>query len=84
MFFRVSPSSSEEGEGKEQRRVKTAPPSGHREGDESPPDPLEPWCTKDLVNINDILDPNDSEQPDDEPRAEMNLDDPEEEVQPEE
>lgn len=31
------------------------------------------------MNINDILDPNDSEQPDDEPRPEMNLDDPEEE-----
>lgn len=29
------------------------------------------------MNINDILDPNDSEQPDDEPHPEMNLDDPE-------
>lgn len=46
------------------KRGKSAPepkatPAGE-ERDVSPPDPLEPWSTKDLANINKLLDTDDN------------------------
>lgn len=59
---------NDEEEGKKsKRRGKSAPeakPSAAaaRDGDRdlSPPDPLEPWSTKDLANINKLLDTDDN------------------------
>lgn len=67
--FRVSPTSSDDGDANGQRRIKTAPPrdSGQDLDEDSPPDPLEPWSTRDLMNINQILDQNDSPLVGDEP-----------------
>lgn len=64
---RISPQSSDDGDGTSQRRVKTAPPRDSGQDEDSPPDPLEPWSTRDLMNINQILDQNDSPLVGDEP-----------------
>lgn len=61
--FRVSP---EEGEEKTKKRGKSAPEpkapgtAAPAEDVVSPPDPLEPWSTKDLANINKLLDTDDN------------------------
>lgn len=83
---RVSPTSSEEGDVKDPRRIKTAPPREYgQDGDESPPDPLEPWSTKDIMSINQILDPNDSPLVGDEPiPVPLDIEEPEQEAEPEE
>lgn len=66
--FRVSPTSSDEGDTTGQRRIKTAPPrNSGQDPEDSPPDPLEPWSTRDLMNINQLLDQNDSPLVGDEP-----------------
>lgn len=36
------------------------PAAAEGERDSSPPDPLEPWSTKDLANINKLLDTDDN------------------------
>lgn len=58
---------NDEEEGKKsKRRGKSAPEAkasaAARDGDRdlSPPDPLEPWSTKDLANINKLLDTDDN------------------------
>ncbi|XP_021695000.1 uncharacterized protein LOC5571743 [Aedes aegypti] len=64
---KVSPDTSNESvSGKKDKRMKSAPTGGggvrHRQlmdqetGGTSPPDPLEPWSTRDICNINKLLD----------------------------
>ncbi|EAT38898.1 AAEL009258-PA [Aedes aegypti] len=50
---KVSPDTSNESvSGKKDKRMKSAPTGGGT----SPPDPLEPWSTRDICNINKLLD----------------------------
>lgn len=63
---KVSPDTSNESvSGKKDKRMKSAPTGsgvrhrqlmGQEEGGASPPDPLEPWSTRDICNINKLLD----------------------------
>lgn len=56
IFFRVSPTEEDidGGNQRKDRRGKSA--QMRRRADASPPDPLEPWSTRDLANINQLLD----------------------------
>lgn len=62
----VRKNAEEEDAKKAKKRGKSAPetkPKGGKEDverDVSPPDPLEPWSTKDLANINKLLDTDDN------------------------
>lgn len=63
-LHRVSPEMDNEESKQSKKRGKSAPepkatPAGE-ERDVSPPDPLEPWSTKDLANINKLLDTDDN------------------------
>lgn len=66
LIFRISPEEEEQNdaEKKANKRGKSAPEGKKKdtEGnrDSSPPDPLEPWSTKDLANINKLLDTDDN------------------------
>ncbi|XP_065076368.1 uncharacterized protein iav [Ochlerotatus camptorhynchus] len=71
---KVSPDTSNESvSGKKDKRMQSAPTSSdrrprHRQlmdqetGGTSPPDPLEPWSTKDICNINKLLDTDTQEE----------------------
>lgn len=68
--FRISPEESKDEDPTKLRRGKSAPHEVSRHttdkaaadgGVQSPPDPLEPWSTKDIKSINNILDTSDRE-----------------------
>ncbi|XP_055617928.1 uncharacterized protein LOC129763150 isoform X2 [Toxorhynchites rutilus septentrionalis] len=72
---KISPDTSNESVSvKKDKRMKSAPTTsgngqrhrqlmmGHQPGEASPPDPLEPWSTKDIMNINKLLDTDTQEE----------------------
>jgi hypothetical protein len=67
---KVSPDSSNGSvSDRKEKRLKSAPPNRHRamdDGDDGVQDPLEPWSTKDIMNINKLLDDSNNDEEEEE------------------
>lgn len=70
IYFRISPEKAKNnddaivgqkrGKSAPEKKILTIGKESEGDGQVSPPDPLEPWSTKDLANINKLLDTDDN------------------------